>query len=149
VDGRFHYAQPARFPLAAKVLFSRPADILSQVKMDANTVYLLMSHNYNYDLGFLKHISEHNFEYIGILGPAQKRDRMLSDLHDMGIRLNEKQLSKIHGPTGLDIGAENSTEIALSIVSEIKAFVSGRSGSPLKLKKESIHRRVINKMHHE
>jgi xanthine/CO dehydrogenase XdhC/CoxF family maturation factor len=149
VDGRFHYALPERFPQAAQVLYSRPDDILSHIKTDPHTVYLLMSHNYNYDLGFLKHILEHNFGYIGILGPAQKRNRMLSDLQDQGIRLNEKQLSKIHGPTGLDIGAENSTEISLSIVAEMKAFISGRSGSPLKLKKESIHKRVINRLHHE
>jgi xanthine/CO dehydrogenase XdhC/CoxF family maturation factor len=74
---------------------------------------------------------------------------MLSDLNDQDIRLSDAQLLKIHGPAGLDIGAENSTEIALSIVAEIKAFLSGRSGSPLKLKKEAIHKRVINKLHHE
>ena len=101
-----------------------------------------MSHNYNYDLGFLKHIVAQEFGYIGLLGPAQKRDRMISDLQDQGIHLNENQLSKIYGPTGLDIGAENSTEIALAIVAEIKAFLSKRSGSPLKLKKESIHNRA-------
>jgi xanthine dehydrogenase accessory factor len=149
VDGRFHYALPARFPDAAKVLYSRPADILSQINNDSQTVFLLMSHNYNYDLGFLKHIIMQEFGYIGLLGPAQKRDRMLSDLQDQGVQINEEQLSKIHGPTGLDIGAENSTEIALSIVAEIKAFLSGRSGSPLKLKKEAIHNRVVNNLHHE
>ena len=103
-----------------------------------------MSHNYNYDLGFLKQIVQQEFGYIGLLGPAQKRDRMLSDLQDQGIQLNEDQLSKIHGPTGLDIGAENATEIAVSIVAEVKAFLSGRSGAPLKQKKESIHNRAIN-----
>jgi xanthine dehydrogenase accessory factor len=143
VDGRFHYAMPQRFPNASKVLFSRHGDILSQIKTNSQTVFLLMSHNYNYDLGFLKLIVEQEFGYIGLLGPAQKRDRMLSDLGDQGIQLNEEQLSKIHGPTGLDIGAENSTEIALSIVAEIKTFLSGRSGSPLKLKKEAIHNRAI------
>jgi xanthine/CO dehydrogenase XdhC/CoxF family maturation factor len=102
-----------------------------------------MSHNYNYDLGFLTNIVKQEFGYVGILGPAQKRNRMLSDLCDSGIELNEEQISKIHGPTGLDIGAENSTEIALSIVAEIKAFLSRRSGGSLKLKKEAIHNRVI------
>jgi len=71
----------------------------------------------------------------------------LSDLSDAGSPLSEKQLSKIHGPTGLDIGAENSTEIALSIVAEVKAYLSGLSGSPLKAKKESIHHRMINPLH--
>jgi xanthine dehydrogenase accessory factor len=149
VDGRFTYARPGRFPKAFKVWYSRTPDILSQIKTDGRTVYLLMSHNYNYDLKFLTSIVQQEFGYIGLLGPAEKRDRMLSDLNDHGIQLNEKQLSKIHGPTGLDIGAENSTEIALSIIAEIKSFLSGRSGSPLKLKKEAIHNRVINKLQHE
>ncbi len=99
VDGKFHYALPERFPHAAKVLYSRPTDILSQIKTDSQTVFLLMSHNYNYDLGFLKQIAQQEFGYIGLLGPAQKRDRILSDLQDQGVRLNQEQLSKIHGPT--------------------------------------------------
>ncbi|HET7001658.1 MAG TPA: XdhC family protein [Puia sp.] len=148
VDGRFHYALPERFPGAAKVFYSRPADILSQIKTDSRTVFLLMSHNYNYDLAFLKEIVQQEFGYIGLLGPAQKRDRILSDLQDQDIQLNEDQLSKIHGPTGLDIGAENATEIAVSIVAEVKAFLSAKSGAPLKLKKESIHNRANTQMHH-
>jgi xanthine dehydrogenase accessory factor len=147
VDGRAHYALPERFPGASKVLCSRSADIFLQIKTDSQTVFLLMSHNYNYDLSFLKKILMHEFGYIGMLGPAQKRNRMISDLLDQGVQLSEEQFSKIHGPTGLDIGAENSTEIALSIVAEIKAVLSGRSGSPLKLKKETIHNRAINLQH--
>jgi xanthine dehydrogenase accessory factor len=149
VDGRFHYTMPERFPGAAKVLYSRPADILSQIKTDSQTVFLLMSHNYNYDLGFLKQIVQQEFGYIGLLGPAQKRDRILSDMQDQGIHLKEDQLSKIHGPAGLDIGAENATEIAVSIAAEVKAFLSARSGAPLKLKKESIHNRSFTHLHHE
>ena len=143
VDGRFSYATAERFLQADKVSYSRPEDILSKIETDSHTIFLLMSHNYNYDRGFLAEILKQEFGYIGLLGPAQKRDRMLSDLQDQGIRLNEEQLSKIHGPTGLDIGAENSTEIALSILAEIKAFLSRRSGSPLKMKKEAIHNRTV------
>jgi xanthine dehydrogenase accessory factor len=148
VDGRFNYAIKERFLKASKVLCSRPADILSKIKTDGQTVFLLMSHNYNYDLGFLNQILKQEFAYIGLLGPAQKRERMLADLQDQGIQLNEEQLSKIHGPTGLDIGAENSTEIALSIIAEIKAFLSGKSGSPLKKKKDAIHNRSVIHPHH-
>ena len=148
VDGRMNYALSTRFPNAEKVLYSKHADILSKIKTDDQTVFLLMTHNYNYDLGFLKELIKQEFGYIGLLGPAQKRNRMLSDLRDAGNELSEEQLSKIHGPTGLDIGAEISSEIAVSIVAEIKAFISGRPGSPLKRKKEFIHPRMINPLHH-
>jgi xanthine dehydrogenase accessory factor len=149
VDGRYQYALHERFPKAAKVLCSRSHDILSQIKTDSQTVFLLMSHNYNYDLGFLKQIVKQEFGYIGLLGPAQKRNRMLSDLTDHGIHLDELRLSKIYGPVGLDIGAENATEIAVSIVSEIVTFLSGRSGSSLKLKNDTIHNRLVNTLNHE
>jgi xanthine dehydrogenase accessory factor len=149
VDGRLNYGHADRFPKASKVLWSKPEDILSQVKTNEQSVFLLMSHNYNYDLKFLSQIIKQEFGYIGLLGPSQKRDRLFSDLRDQGIQLNVEQLSKIHGPTGLDIGAENAMEIALSIVAEIKAFLSGRSGSPLKQKKDAIHMRLTDRLSHE
>jgi xanthine dehydrogenase accessory factor len=152
VDGRFNYAVAGRFPKAVNVFSSKPADMLSQVKTDSRTVFLLMSHNYNYDLGLLKEILKGEFGYIGLLGPAQKRNRMLAYLADQGIHLDETILTKIHGPVGLDIGAEHATEIALSIVAEIKAFLSGRSGASLKLKRTAIHHRhqqVTNNPSHE
>src|ERR1700712_3805372 len=52
VDGRQNYIDARRFPNAKAVLFSRAQDILPQLKTDDQTVFLLMSHNYNYDLGF-------------------------------------------------------------------------------------------------
>jgi xanthine/CO dehydrogenase XdhC/CoxF family maturation factor len=131
------------------VLYCKYTDILSQIKTDSQTIFLLMTHNYNYDLGFMKQLVKQEFGYIGLLGPAHKRNRLFSDLSDAGIELSEDHLSKIHGPVGLDIGAENATEIAMSIIAEVKAFLSGRSGSPLREKKESIHQRMINPLQHE
>jgi xanthine dehydrogenase accessory factor len=143
VDGRYHYAISKRFPKADLVLYAKPERILDKLKTNAHTVFLLMTHNYNYDLAFLKELAISEFGYIGILGPAQKRDRMLKDLSDAGIRLGSDQLNKIHGPVGLDIGAENATEIALSILSEIKAFFSGVSGGSLRKKNTAIHNRLL------
>ena len=107
-----------------------------------------MTHNYNYDLALLKELAATEFAYIGLLGPSQKRDRLLADLSDAGTHFSESQLLKIHGPTGLDIGAENGAEIALSILSEIKAFLSGVSGGSLRQKQDTIHSRKVNVQQH-
>ncbi len=144
VDGRLQYAVSQRFPRADKVLHSKPGNIISQIDADAKTVFLLMTHNYNYDLALLKQLSNKEFAYIGLLGPAEKRERMLADLEDRDVHFTPGQLSKIHGPAGLDIGAENATEIALSILSEIKAFLSSGSGMSLKFKSDPIHERIAN-----
>jgi xanthine dehydrogenase accessory factor len=141
VDGRRHYASSRRFTKADKVLVSRPERVLEQLSTDAQTLFLLMTHNYNYDLAVLRELMRNNYRYIGILGPRKKFERMLGDLQEEGLIPSEEQLSSIYSPVGLDIGAETAQEIAISIIAEIKAVLSGRAGGLLKEKREAIHSR--------
>lgn len=90
-------------------------------------------------MAVLKLLIKNNCNYIGILGPKTKLNRMLDDLNNEGIQLTEEKLNTIYGPIGLDLGAETSEEIALSIVAEIKAVMSGKQGTSLKYKTEKIH----------
>lgn len=138
-EGRATHATSKRFPKANRVSVVKPEDFLDDIIIDDQTFFLLMTHNYKYDLAVLKSLLETNFHYIGILGPKSKFSRMLDDLLVEGITVNEEQLSRIHSPVGLDIGAETSEEIALSIVSEIKAVASERIGTSLKYKSGKIH----------
>lgn len=142
VDGRANYARQERFPSACLVLVSKPENVLEQITIDDQTVFVLMTHNYNYDMAMLKALVERNVVYIGMLGPKKKLDRILEELKDEGLNLTEQQLSVIHGPVGLDIGAETPEEIALSIIAEIKAVLSGRQGKLLKDSVEVIHPRA-------
>jgi xanthine dehydrogenase accessory factor len=148
-DGRSGYPTTQRFPKADQVLLAKPAAILAQIHPDRQTVFLLMTHNYHYDLTLLKELIRIDYAYIGMLGPAQKRDRMFRDLEEQGIFPDENQKSKIFGPVGLDIGAETAAEIALSVLAEIQAFFSGRKGSSLKLKQDPIHPRHADSINHE
>ncbi|MEP6928787.1 MAG: XdhC family protein [Flavobacterium sp.] len=138
-EGRATHATQKRFPEAKQILIATPEQLIQQIKIDPQTYFVLMTHNYKYDLGVLKLLLEQKYTYIGILGPKTKLNRMLDELQNEGINLNEEQLKNIHGPIGLDIGSETSEEIALSIVAEIKAVMSHRNGSPLKYKTEKIH----------
>ncbi len=141
VDGRAHYATSRRFNKADKVLVARPEKVLEQLTTDPQTLFLLMTHNYNYDLALLRALITKEFQYIGILGPRKKFDRMLADLQEEGPRLDQDRLAAIHTPIGLDIGAETAEEIAVSIVAEIKAVLAGRSGGALREKQDPIHGR--------
>jgi len=141
VDGRPLHATVQRFKKADKVLVSRPENVLWQLQADAQTLFLLMTHNYNYDLALLKDLITKGFFYIGVLGPRKKLDRMLDELRAGGMTLGEEHLAAIHSPVGLDIGAETAEEIAVSIVSEIKAVLSGAAGGSLKEKSDPIHSR--------
>jgi xanthine dehydrogenase accessory factor len=141
IDGRASYAKKERFVSACQVLVSKPEDVLGQLTIDEQTVFLLMTHNYNYDMAILRQLLQMNVPYIGMLGPKKKRERMLSELKEEGVQLTEKQLSVLHSPVGLDIGAETSEEIALSILAEIKALFAGIDVQSLRTIKEVIHAR--------
>lgn len=139
VDGRPTHAVQSRFPKADQVLVLKPEQVLSQVPVDEQTVFILMTHNYNYDLALLKHLQHQNIPYIGILGPKKKLNRMFDELQAQGISWTNEQLEKVYSPVGLDIGAETPEEIALSILAEIKAVLAGTTGASLRYKKTSIH----------
>jgi len=139
VDGRPNYATSDRFPLVNKIIVAKPEKVLESVEFKEWTAFVLMTHNYNYELAFLQNILPLHPLYIGVLGPKKKLERMLSELADAGIFITERDLEAIHGPIGLDIGSETSEEIALAIVAEIKAFFSDRNGQPLKYKNSVIH----------
>ncbi|MDX3917234.1 MULTISPECIES: XdhC family protein [Olivibacter] len=139
IDGRATHALLQRFPKAKQVILSTADQVASVVKIDPFTVFVLMTHNYHYDLAVLKLLIGTVTPYIGVLGPKTKLQRMFDDLETAGIILNERQKERIYGPMGLDIGAETSEEIAISVVSEVKAILRRRSGGPLKFLKTKIH----------
>ncbi|MCF2487425.1 XdhC family protein [Dyadobacter sp. CY347] len=147
VDGRNGHATKQRFPQANQVIVAKASEVLSQIETDTQTFFVLMTHNYNYDLALLKElINVEECIYIGALGPKKKLDRMFGDLQKEGIEVTEQQKTKIFGPVGLDVGAETSEEIALSVLAEIKAVLNGRTGMSLRAKPEPIHSRSDQKV---
>ena len=143
LDGRPMYASRERFPMPSCQVFHSKADqILERVQIDARTVFVLMSHNYNYDLAVLKVLLNHPITYIVVLGPHKKMKMMMDELAENGIELTDKQKEAIHGPVGLHIGAETAEEIAVSIIAEIQAKLTSTDTRPLKEKQDAIHRRA-------
>jgi xanthine dehydrogenase accessory factor len=144
IDGRSNYATSDRFPSAKKVLIRKPASFLNELFIDDQTVFVLMTHNYNYDLSALRQLIKREVAYIGMLGPRKKLDRMLEELKQSDPGLADQELSAIHTPAGLDIGAETPEEIALSIISEIKSVLAGRQAGSLRGIPGVIHQRREN-----
>ena len=139
VDGRANYARPERFASACQVLLARPEEVLQHLSLDSYTIFALMTHNYNYDKALLFELCRRNARYIAMLGPRKKIARMLEEFEAEGRPLSREQIATIFSPAGLDIGAETSEEIALSILSEMKAFLSERQGTSLREKLQPIH----------
>lgn len=141
-EGRVTHATQKRFPEAKKTEVMKAEEFTEKAAIDSRTCVVLMTHNYKYDLKVLSQVITHECRYIGVLGPKTKLIRMLNDLTDAGQIVTDEQLSRIYGPVGLDIGAETSEEIALSVISEIKAVMEGKNGTSLRDKIGKIHRSV-------
>jgi xanthine/CO dehydrogenase XdhC/CoxF family maturation factor len=121
---------------------ANPDVALQHLEYDNRTFFVLVTHSYKCDYYMLKSLCAAAVPYIGILGPKKKLHRMLEEIQqNEGIHLNDDKVSTIYGPTGLDIGAETPEEIALSIISEIQAVLTGKMGGMLKTKNEVIHSR--------
>ncbi|MDR6567217.1 XdhC family protein [Chitinophaga ginsengisegetis] len=149
IDGRPGYATTMRFPEATQVITAKPVQVLPQVQTDQYTVAVLMTHNYNYDLALLAQLLPLPLPYIGVLGPAKKLQRMLDELAESGICISPLQRERIHGPAGLDLGAETSEEIALSVISEIKSVLSAAAATSLREKTTAIHSREQQIIHQQ
>ena len=139
VDGRKTHANTKRFSTVKQIIVAKPAEALQQISINEQTIIVLMSHNYNYDLGMLRLLINTDCNYIGVLGPKTKLEKMLNELMQDGINITEVQRQKIYGPVGLDIGAETAEEIALAIMTEIKAVLAKKDGATLRDKKGFIH----------
>lgn len=139
-DGRPTHANKERFVGSCQVIVTKPEETLKNVNIDNRTCFVLMSHNYNYDLSVLKLLlGNPETSYIGILGPLKKYERMLNELADEGIEVSKEDLEKIHAPVGLEIGAETPAEIGLSVLAEIQSILANKEARPLKQKTEPIH----------
>jgi xanthine dehydrogenase accessory factor len=141
VDGRATHARPERFASACQVLVAKPEQVLKHIAIDEYTVFALMTHNYNYDKAMLHELCQKGARYIAMLGPKKKLNRMLDEFEEEGRPLTAAQLDTIFSPAGLDIGAETSEEIALSILAEIMAVLKERRGISLRDKMQPIHER--------
>jgi xanthine dehydrogenase accessory factor len=139
VDGRSTHATKRRFPTVHQLIVGKPEEAIKQIEIDDRTVFVLMTHNYNYDLAMLELLLKNRCTYIGTLGPKKRLQRMIKELEERGMNISEEQRIMCYGPTGLDIGAGAAEEIALSVLAEIKAVLAKRNGSSLRDRKEAIH----------
>ena len=129
----------ARFPRADVVHLGSPADAVATLKPDGDTVVLLMSHNFPLDVAALCALAPLQPRYIGLLGPRHRAQRLLDEVSAHGVIVDDALRARIHGPVGLDIGAETPAEVALSIVAEINAVLRQRAGGCARLRAGPLH----------
>jgi xanthine dehydrogenase accessory factor len=136
-DARARFATPDRIPSADELLVAWPDEALAQVEPDLGTAIVVLTHDDKFDLPLLQAALETDAFYIGALGSRRNQERRQELLRDAGVP--DEALARIHGPAGLDVGAESPAETALSMLAEMLAVRVGRSGGPLRGARTRIH----------
>jgi xanthine dehydrogenase accessory factor len=138
-DARPVFATPERFP-SAEVVNQWPSDYLAQTEVDERTALCILTHDDKFDIPLLEVALALPVAYVGAMGSRTTHDRRMRALLERG--LDPSALDSLHSPIGLDIGASSPEETAVSILSEILAVRTRRSGASLRTTEGPIHRSI-------
>ena len=126
------------FP-GASSLITPSFDNIDTSAIDGQTAVILMTHSFNKDVQYLIALKDIKPAYLGILGSVSRRERIISMVLEYLPDISPEFLEQIHGPAGLNIGAESASEIAVSVLAEIMSVLRNQKPIPLKDKTGTIH----------
>lgn len=141
VSSRRTLAGTGSAPRCDELVVCNPEETAARVRLRPGAAAVVMTHNLEHDLAILGALLDSPAAYIGLLGPRRRTEKLLSRLERERGALPAKATGRVHGPAGLDLGAEGPEEIALSITAEIRAVTAGRRGGPLRDQPGPIHPR--------
>ena len=128
IDPRKVFADRERFSVQPDNLIAAwPEKAFKDFELNEDTYAVLLTHDPKIDDPALKVLLESPVAYIGALGSRRTHKKRLERLRQAGF--DESALARIHGPVGLDIGAQTPSEIALSIVAQITKLKNHRRKS--------------------
>lgn len=138
LDHRDKASHRREFASVDRMVIGDYAQIRRSLDLTPSLAAVVMSHNFEADLEYLRMLLPSPVQYIGLLGSRNRSEELLSTLFKEGMR-PESVRERLFNPVGLDIGAEGPEEIALAILSEIRAVAAHRTGGFLKDRKGPIH----------
>ncbi|MDQ0383190.1 xanthine dehydrogenase accessory factor [Streptomyces sp. DSM 42143] len=141
-DARPAFTTDERFPHADEVVVDWPHRHLEKLAstssgIDTRTAICILTHDPKFDVPALLQALRSRAGYVGAMGSRRAHLDRLQRLREAGA--TERELSRLHSPIGLDLGARSPEETAVSIAAEIVASRWGRSGAPLGRTSTPIH----------
>jgi xanthine dehydrogenase accessory factor len=130
VDARAKFATKERFPEADELIVSWPDEAMARLSIDNSTYVVILTHDPKFDLPALRSVLTKDAGYIGAIGSRKTNSNRFDALRAEGF--TEEQLSRVHGPIGLDLGGRGAEETALGILAEITATRFGGTSVPMR-----------------
>jgi xanthine dehydrogenase accessory factor len=136
-DAREPFIRSPRFSANAEVVVDWPDRYLAHQELGFRDVVLVFTHDPKFDEPALVAALESGAGYVGALGSRRTQERRARRLRESG--LDERSIARIHAPCGLDVGARTPAETAVSILAEVIAVRTGRTGEALRETSGPIH----------
>jgi xanthine/CO dehydrogenase XdhC/CoxF family maturation factor len=132
VDHREGLLGPSRFPAAAGLVRGRPEEPDAPLPPADSGLAVVKTHSLEHDREWVRRLLAAGWSYVGVLGPRARTAEILRSIGAAGD-------ARVFAPVGLDLGADGPQQVALSIVAELLAVVSGRTPRHLSERREAIH----------
>jgi len=126
IDDREKFANRERFPEAAEIVVEDIPTWLANTSLPSTAYAVVVTRGHRHDLDALRALAPRHLRYLGLIGSRAKVKRIYDVLVEDGTVAIE-QLTNVHAPIGLDIGAVTPQEIAVSIVAELIAVRRGKA----------------------
>ncbi len=117
IDDREEFADPEKLPQADEVYcrdFHNIEDILPE---QDNVFYVVVTRGHANDRLCAETVLRRSYLYLGMIGSKGKVAKTFETMKEEGY--SKEQISTIHAPIGLKIGARTPEEIAISIAAEM------------------------------
>ena len=142
-DGRSHLATQSRFGVADEIRTLKVEELPGNERLPVlpTDAAILMTHSFEQDSRILASLMDDAQQfphaYIGVLGPQRRTREALAEAAKLrGLSPDadriENWLAQLHAPTGIDLGADTSASIALSILAEIQQTLNAATALPLR-----------------
>jgi xanthine dehydrogenase accessory factor len=138
-DPRPAFATAKRFPSANQLVIAGADQLVSKSAPGTDALAVVMTHHYVHDVPILRDLLARPLAYLGLLGPRKRAEKILSDLAERGSEITTDLRGRLHAPVGLDLGADSPEQVALSIIAEMQATITGRDARPLRERTRPIH----------
>jgi xanthine/CO dehydrogenase XdhC/CoxF family maturation factor len=132
IDHRQAYVSAERFPAASRLLLRRAEEGLASLPAGPRDFGVVKTHSFGHDREWTRQLLASGIGYIGLLGPRARAAEIIR-------QLGAPDGGRVHGPVGLDLGAEGPEQVAVAIVAELLSVRSGREPLPLREKEGAIH----------
>src|SRR5438094_2613866 len=130
IDARAKFATAERFPDADELIVEWPDEAMSKIPIDSSTYIVILTHDPKFDLPALRSVLRKGAGYIGAIGSRKTNQNRFDALREEGF--TEEQLSRVHGPIGLDLGGRGAAGAALVSLDEMTAVRYGGTGAAMR-----------------